>query len=371
MQNVLFLQSEVKDPYEIYARMLEDHPLYYDLPNSIWAVYNFDDCDRVLKNSAAFIPRKTDLLTNESAEVKIIIQNLARLSNPPDHAIARNVSSDLMKIRKPVDAAYLIQNLIGEPKKPAFIDWVSEVSKKLATLALLKGFDFSALEVDLILSEMDEIIKVMLPVRSHEQNNSLNKSIAQVFYLVNSWVSRKFGFKREPDINLYSANLLGLLIQSYDAGRGLLSNSMLQLLKYGRMERKRMNYFELFVKETLRFDPPVQNTRRIITESTVIQNQLLAQGENILVVLAAANRDPTKFKDSSVFTLERKESPQYLTYGTGTHQCLAEHFSIHLTSSVFQYLYSKYDCIELVENEFQYEAKVNVRLPVRIYLRIS
>jgi cytochrome P450 len=369
MQNVLFLQSEVKDPYEIYDRMLLNHPLYYDEQNSIWAVYTFDDCDRVLKSSSAFIPKR-NAFTNESREVKIIIENLARLGNPPEHDKSRKASVDLMKLWKPVDASYLIQNLIGEPKRPAYIDWVGEVSKKLPALALLKGFDFSTLEIDLMLSEMDGLIKIMLPT-SQVQNNSLNVSVAKVFGLLSAWVSRKFGFKNEANINLYSANLLGLFIQSYDAGRGLLSNSLLQLLKQEQLKRKGKDYFELVVKETLRFDPPIQNTRRTLTASMIIQNQLLSEGENILVVLAAANRDPQKFKKPIVYNISRNESPQYLTYGSGAHQCVAEHFSIHLASSVFYYLFSKHDHIELIENEIHYEPRINVRLPIKIRLRIS
>src|SRR5215831_8933712 len=106
MENVLFLQSEIKDPYKIYDRMLLNHPLYYDESNTIWAVYSFDDCDRILKSSAAFVPGNINAFTNESEEVKAIIQNLARLSNPPYHSIARKASLGLMKMWKPVEAAY-------------------------------------------------------------------------------------------------------------------------------------------------------------------------------------------------------------------------------------------------------------------------
>src|SRR6478609_6989733 len=196
MQNVLFLQSEVKNPYEIYDQMLQNDPLYYDESNSIWAVYTFDDSDRVLKNSSAFIPKKNDF-TNESDEVKIIIQNLARLSNSPDHDKSRKAAIDLMKLWRPVDASYLIQNLIGEPKRPAAIDWVGEVSKKLPLMALLKGFDFSTLEIDLILGEMDELIKIMHPTRSQAQNNSVNSAVAKVFSLFCTWVLKKLNSKNE------------------------------------------------------------------------------------------------------------------------------------------------------------------------------
>lgn len=371
MENTLFLQSEVKDPYEIYSRMLVDHPLYYDRTNNIWAVYSYDDCIAVLSNSMAYIPKGTGAFTSESDETKIIIENLARLNNPPHHALARKASSDLLSSWRFVDSANLIHCLIGEPKKPATIDWVSKVSKKLPALYLLKGFNFSSSEIDLILPEIEELVKLMLPTRSAAQNTSVNKSVASIFSLIDSRVSKIYNLKAVADIHLYSSNLIGLLIQSYDAGRGLISNSLVQLLKEERVSKNSIDYFERSVRETLRFDPPVHNTRRILNEQMVIHDQLLSAGENILIVLAAANRDPKQFKKPDTYNIYRNETPQFLSYGAGGHRCIAEHFSAHLAVSVLHYLYSKYDRVKLLESEIQYEPRVNVRLPVKMHLVVS
>jgi cytochrome P450 len=371
MHNVLFLQSEVKDPYALYSKMLRDHPLYYDRSNYIWAVYSFDDCLSVLKNSTAYIPKNNKSFTTESIEVKTILQNLARLSNPPHHDPPRKASLDLMSRWRGVDTPALIHNLIGEPKKPAGIDWVNEVSKKLPVLALLRGFHFSSTEIELILAEVENLVKIMSPVRSEVQNDSVNRSVKMIWNSMNSCVSRICGLTNEPDVNLYSSNLIGLLVQSYDAGRGLLSNSLLQLLKEEQRNRNDLDYFERSVKETLRFDPPVHNTRRVLTESVMIQNQPLASGENVLIVMAAANRDSKRFSSPDTHSIFRNETPQYLSYGAGAHQCMAEHFSIQLAAAALHYIYSKYENIKLQESEIKYEPRVNVRLPVKMYLIVS
>jgi cytochrome P450 len=56
MTNALFLQSDVADPYGIYARMLAAHPVYWDQANNIWAAYSYDACRFLLNSNLAEIP---------------------------------------------------------------------------------------------------------------------------------------------------------------------------------------------------------------------------------------------------------------------------------------------------------------------------
>lgn len=371
MENVLFLQSEVSDPYSLYEIMLHDRPVHYDPLNKLWAIYSFADCHSILNSSTAIIPKSKHLFSNESDEVKYIIHHLARLSNPPIHTAARKATASLMMRWKKPDTASLLHYLIGEPRKPCHIDWVQEVCKKLPALALLKGFNFSSPEIEVILPQIESLTMMMMPSRSVQQNTALNEAVATIIKSIDSFVLRNFNMTGAEELNLYSANLIGLLIQSYDAGRGLLSNALLQLVKSNRPSGMNIEEIDRVVKETLRYDPAVHNTRRTLTEAMTIQGQPIPAGENLLLVLAAANRDPKQFKDSATFNPLRSENIPYLTYGAGIHHCMAEHFSIHLTTTALHYLFTKYDLIQLEEQQIHYEPKVNVRLPVRINLLIS
>ena len=40
MINTLFLQSEVPDPYQLYERILDESPVFWDNTNKLWAVYS-------------------------------------------------------------------------------------------------------------------------------------------------------------------------------------------------------------------------------------------------------------------------------------------------------------------------------------------
>lgn len=363
-ENILFLQSEIKNPYDIYSRMRRETPVYYDALNKIWGVYLYEDCLTVLQNSDTLIPASA---IKGDTTIRSISQPLVRLSNPPQHTNLRAITNQLFSTLRPVPITNLLHDLIGEPKRPAEIDWVKTVGKKLTVFSLLKGFGFSPAQTELILYRIDDLVKIMLPSRTTEQDTILLSAIWEVLPPIENRISTLM-----PEINtkmkeILVANMIGLLIQSYDAGRGLLSNSLFHILKTKTFGSR----IEKAVKEVLRYDSPVQNTRRAVKQAFKLGNKMLEPGDEVLVVLASANRDENKFYRPSSFDPDRKEAGQYLSYGSGIHKCIAEHISTSLTSSAIEYLFSKYKTIQLLESEIEYEPRINVRLPVRMRILIS
>jgi cytochrome P450 len=79
---------------------------------------------------------------------------------------------------------------------------------------------------------------------------------------------------------------------------------------------------ETGVEELLRFDGPVElATWRFATRPLTLGGQDIAAGDAVLVVLAAADRDPERFADPDVLDLTRRDN-QHLGYGHGIHYCL-------------------------------------------------
>ncbi|MFI1967046.1 cytochrome P450 [Streptomyces pathocidini] len=76
------------------------------------------------------------------------------------------------------------------------------------------------------------------------------------------------------------------------------------------------------VEELLRYDGPVElATWRFATEPVTIGGQRIAAGDPVLVVLAAADRDPERFADPDALDLSRRDN-KHLGYGHGIHYCL-------------------------------------------------
>lgn len=98
------------------------------------------------------------------------------------------------------------------------------------------------------------------------------------------------------DTAVVAANAIGFLSQSYEATAGLLLNTIHLLGSrrdvYEQVNRD-SNLLAPAIEEILRYDPPIQNTRRYVSQDGVIAGQTMKKGDAILVVLAAANRDPS------------------------------------------------------------------------------
>lgn len=77
---------------------------------------------------------------------------------------------------------------------------------------------------------------------------------------------------------------------------------------------------ESLVTELLRLDGPVQATARTATQNQLIGDVEIATGQQVLVVIAAANRDPAVFDEPHQFRVGRGPAP--LAFGYGAHYCL-------------------------------------------------
>ena len=382
MTSTLFLQSDSEDPFLLYKTMLENHPVYWDELNQIWAIYSYEDCISILKNPKAQIPainqNNAQKLNKYSLE---ILNNLTRLSNGKQHEISKEIAMLLFSKMKSVDINKIISQLIENNLVENKIDWVHSVCKKLPVLAVLKSFDFEENDCDFILSKIESLVKIMLPQKTKEQVKSINEISENIFLIVGKRLSLYFPeslFSKIPESNALSldeiktisiSNLIGLFIQSYDAGRGILSNSLLQILDNKTFSNK--TEIQKSVIETLRFDPPIHNTRRIANKDMTIGESLIRKNDSILIVLASANRDLEKFENAIYFDIERNNNNENLTFGIGGHMCLAKHFSIQLATDALWFLYDTYRSINLLENNIEYEPMINARLPKKIWISLQ
>jgi len=75
------------------------------------------------------------------------------------------------------------------------------------------------------------------------------------------------------------------------------------------------------VEECLRYESPVQTTTRLVPEDVLYEGQTLLQGQMVLLVLGAANRDPEPFPDPDRLDITRADN-RHLAFGAGSHYCV-------------------------------------------------
>jgi len=162
------------------------------------------------------------------------------------------------------------------------------------------------------------------------------------------------------------ANLVGLLSQTCEATAGLLGNSLAALAREPDLRRKLASRWALLpalVEEVARHDPSVQNTRRFVARSTIVDGTVLAPGDAVLLVLAAANRDPALNPSPATFELMRTHR-QTLGFGYGPHACPGQALAFTIAAAGLQALLSgglRTDA--LLASGWDYQPSVNARIP--------
>lgn len=76
--------------------------------------------------------------------------------------------------------------------------------------------------------------------------------------------------------------------------------------------------------EAVRWQSPVQAFTRTAVQDVEIAGTVIDRGEKILLMLAAANRDPRRWHDPDRFDVSRDPSG-HVGFGMGIHQCVGQH----------------------------------------------
>ncbi len=85
-----------------------------------------------------------------------------------------------------------------------------------------------------------------------------------------------------------------------------------------RSERDRIPNF---VEEMLRYEGPVKGDFRLARRAGIVGGVEVAAGTTVMVLNAAANRDPRKFERPEVFDPDRENARHHIAFGHGVHVC--------------------------------------------------
>jgi cytochrome P450 len=168
------------------------------------------------------------------------------------------------------------------------------------------------------------------------------------------------------DADVIVANGIGLLLQPYEATAGLIGNTLLTLARRPELRAQVEADPSLLgevVSEVLRYDSPVHNTRRFVVRDGIAAGRWMKAGDIILVVLAAANRDPLANPDPDRFDIYRKNRKTF-SFGAGAHACPGEALAHTIATTGIKRLIESGFAFESLSTEPPYRESANVRIPI-------
>jgi cytochrome P450 len=142
--------------------------------------------------------------------------------------------------------------------------------------------------------------------------------------LVTALIQARDGDERLDHGELLST-LLQLIVAGHDTTTSLLGNGVVALLRNPdqlALVKADPSRVSALIEEIMRYDAPVpHSTFRYAAEDITIGDVTIPAGGQVIISLAAANRDGTHFPESEEFDVARRDN-RHLAFGHGIHFCL-------------------------------------------------
>ena len=261
----------------------------------------------------------------------------------------------------------ILQNL---SKKKEF-DAVSELAVPLSNAVIMYIMGYKGGDIDdyYILSE-----KLLLSLQLRPSKKEKKEGMLSVI----KWTKVLSSFLKNPE-QLNENGLISILIKELQKKNisedEFLSNAAL-LIMAGQETTKNLIsstiYYTLLnnlnfsknsdqiINETLRFQPPSPYITKFIKEDVNYKGYTLPKGKKIHFLLAAANRDPSKYIDPMNFIFER-QNQENLSFGVGHHYCIGSFLSLSETKIIVRQLTQKFENLKLKRNQPNWKKTIRIR----------
>jgi cytochrome P450 len=175
------------------------------------------------------------------------------------------------------------------------------------------------------------------------------------------------------DDELISQTLL-LYIAGHETTVNLIAGGTLALLRHpDQLARLRAEpaLAGNAVEEMLRYDSPVQATRRITLEPASFTGVTIPPGSFVMALLGSANRDESFFgPDAGEFRLDRENARQHVSFGAGPHHCLGASLARMEAAIAVGQLTSRFPGLAL-DGEPTWNGRINLRGPAHLPVSLS
>jgi cytochrome P450 len=169
------------------------------------------------------------------------------------------------------------------------------------------------------------------------------------------------------------AQVILLYVAGHETTVNLIGNGTLALLRDREqleLWRARPDLDENAVEELLRYDSPVQMTRRVTIDTWDVDGHTIPPATTVIAGLASANRDPDAFgPDADRVRVDRDNARQQVSFGAGVHHCLGAALARLEGRVAVSSLIRRFPDIEL-EGDPVWNGRINLRgldvLPVRV-----
>jgi cytochrome P450 len=389
----------LKDPYPVYAEYRRADPVHWGVPSMAdlegsWYLFRHEENAAVLSDGQTFANDpatvgRADMVPPSFRPVTHVFQRWLGGMDPPDHRRLRAILAKAFTPRRITELRPRIEAITRTLLDAALarddrvLDVVGDLSFPLPMAVVGDALGVREPDWKTFQAWAGDISRAVDRAGEPSAGAAGAAAIQGMADYFTELVARR---RREP-----TDDLLGAMVASADddgqpmrefdviaiatelgvAGHETTANgvakAMLGLMdqrdRWSELGRLRGRALDEAIEELLRWTCPVQRQRwRWATRDTRVGDRAVAQGDSVVSILGAANRDPAHFPDPDRIDFARNTG-RHLTFGFGNHFCLGAHLARLEVRSVLHLLAARFPRMELAVEPEEIEWHNNFILP--------
>lgn len=384
-----FSAEAMRDPYPGYRKLLtgENVPnVWYNRKRGIWIIPGYDDVWQALRDDDALSSAQSQ------ARFRVHLQTM-NSTDAPEHTRLRKFVSRAFTPRA-MTAWQAAINEVADELVDAMVarrraDIVADLAKPLPNRLIATMLGIPREDHTRFLEWSDAAVEgafapltprgLALSMRSGQATMAMYRKLDPMIRqrrrmpgddLISMMAGPEGDDALSDDEVFWSASML--VGAGSETTTNLLSGLFLTLVQQPEIYAKLRENPELIpaaIDEQLRLVSPVQGFYRTATRDYTVGANTIPAGARVLLLFAAANRDPRHYDDPDSFDLNRKSS-DHVAFGGGMHYCLGTHLTRMEVGRVLTQLLPRVGTIHL-DGDYRYLLNPTMRGLARLPVKFS
>jgi len=339
------------DPYRQYAALREHDPVHRS-PLEVWVLFRYDDIVTVLRDSSLSVEvdnatptARMQMFAEQAPETRERGAHSILNVDPPDHTRLRRLVSKAFTPKMVHELRPRIQTLVEDALEAMAArdeaDVIGDLAFPLPFTVISEMLGMPDGNRDEVRGWSHTLTKTLDPILSPEEVQAALAAADNMLAHVQDVLAWKRGHPADDLLTgllaaedegdrLSEEELLDQVLLLYVAGHettvNLIGNATLALLGHPEQLARLRSDPELdggAVEELLRYDSPVQFSRRITTADLEVAGTTVPAGTFMLTCLGSANHDEARWGQTvDELDITRPDAGQHMSFGNGIHHCL-------------------------------------------------
>ncbi len=391
-----FDPSVVEDPWEFFAALRRDAPVYR-LPNGVYTVISrYADVRQAALSPETFSSNLVALLMQgqTDGDTPSVFEvpsggaqavDVLAIADAPNHTRQRKLSNKAFSMRRVASIEphlrSLAEELVGAFHPRGEADWVKEMAVPLPVTIIAELIGLPLADAPQLKRWSDASVALLSGINTPEQVAANAAEIGELIeYLAKQFDAACAAPKddvlgdlirasQDPDEALSRDEVVSILLQLLTAGNetttSLIGSSLMLMLQHPDLEKRLRadtSLIDAFIEEAIRLESPFYGHFRVVRTDTELAGVPLAEGTRLMLSWASANRDEREFERPDEVDLKRPNLRAHLSFGIGIHHCIGAALARLETRLALEMLLARTRSLRLAQdNDFRHVPSLFVR----------